>query len=77
MSVCFAVSFRDNVLGLCPPDGLVSRPPEDARGSIVPIVDDAVGSHDDYRIKGGFQDQAQPDPVWRQAGKVWFRIANV
>jgi hypothetical protein len=77
MPVFFAVSVRDNEVGQCPPDGLLSRPPEDARGSIVPIIDDAVGSHNNYRIKSGFQDQAQPDAVWRQAGKVRFRIANV
>jgi hypothetical protein len=77
MSVCLAESLRDNEVGQCPPDSVLSRPPEDARGSIVPINDDAVGSHDNYRIKSGFQDQAQPDPMWRQAGKVRFRIANV
>src|SRR5271163_1622579 len=29
------------------------------------------------RIKSGFQDQAQPDPVRRQTGKVGFCVANV
>jgi hypothetical protein len=77
MSVCFAISFRDNEVGQCPPNGFLSRPPENARGSIVPIIDDAVGSHDNYRIKSGFQDQAPPAPVRGQAGKVWFCISNV
>jgi hypothetical protein len=76
MSVSFAVSIRDYEVGQCPPDGLLSRPSEDACGSIIPIIDDAIGSHNNYRIQSGFQDQAQPDAAWRQAGKVRFGIAN-
>jgi hypothetical protein len=35
VSMCFAVSLRDDEVGHCPPDGLVSRPPEDAHRAIM------------------------------------------
>jgi hypothetical protein len=75
VSVSIAVSLGDDEVGHCPPDGLAARPPEDAHGAIVPIEHDAVGPHDNDRIKSSFQDQPQRVSVLRQAGDVGFASA--
>jgi hypothetical protein len=56
-----------------PANSLVTRPPEDDRGAIAPINHEAIGLHDNYRIKSGLQDQAQPVLVPRQARKSRLR----
>jgi hypothetical protein len=65
VSVCLSVSLGDDEVGHCPADCLVSRPAENACGTIIPIGHDAVRLHDNHCIKCGFQHQAQGDRVWR------------
>jgi hypothetical protein len=75
-SVRAAVSLGDDEVGQYPPDRIGSRPSEEALGAIVPMGHDAVGIHDDYCIKGGFQYQPEPVARWRQVGKIAFRICS-
>jgi hypothetical protein len=58
--VSLAVSLRDDEVGHRPSNRLVVRPPEHIRCAIIPISHDPIGLHDNYGIKSGFQDQAQP-----------------
>jgi hypothetical protein len=68
VSVCFSVSLGDDEVGHWPADCLVSRPAENACGTIIPIGHHAVRFHDNYSIKSGFQHQAQGVSRYGRAG---------
>jgi hypothetical protein len=74
--VCLTVSLGNDEVSHYPPDRLLARPAKDAHGAIIPISYDAVGLHDNDRIKSCFEDQAQLVPPWIPTGKVRSRIAN-
>ena len=76
VSVRLTVSLGNNEVSHYSPDRLFARPPKDTHRAIIPVSYDAVGLHDNDRIKRGFQDQAQLLPPWIPAGKVRSRTAN-
>jgi hypothetical protein len=58
VSVRFTISLGNYEVSHYSPDCVLARPPKDAHGAIIPIGYDAVGLHNNDRIKSGFQDQA-------------------
>jgi hypothetical protein len=88
VSVRISVSLGDDEVGHCPADRLVSRPAENACGTIIPIGHYAVRLHDNYCIKSGFQHHAQgvsrrgrarmkAHSFWANAALLRYRLATL